>query len=80
MAGGQQYRHSPDYHLAVDGKLGISAHVLSNTIEPQHGTLGLFEINAASPFYAYRELGGDRIRLMVPAHEWLRVQEIISET
>jgi RNA polymerase subunit RPABC4/transcription elongation factor Spt4 len=59
-------------------KLGIAARVLSNTIEPIYGTLGMFEINPVTPFLIYREVGGGRIRLMVPAAEWLRAHEHLA--
>jgi hypothetical protein len=59
-------------------KLGIAAMVLSNTIEPQYGTLGMFEINPVTPFLVHRELGGGRIRLMVSATDWLRAQEHLA--
>lgn len=60
-------------------KLGLSALVLSNTIEPLTGTLGLFTINAVTPFFAYREIGGGRIRLMTPARDLMRAQEYLAE-
>jgi len=58
---------------------GITALVLSNTIEPLSGTLGFFTINAVTPFFAYREIGGGRIRLMTPARDFMRAQEYLAE-
>jgi len=60
-------------------KLGIPALTLSNTIEPAYGTLGLFEINPVTPFVVYRELGGGRIRLMVPAYDLMQAQEYLAK-
>jgi hypothetical protein len=58
---------------------GIPARVFSNTIEPQYGTLGLFEINAVTPFLAYRELGRGRIRVLARARDWERGQSLLAE-
>lgn len=58
---------------------GLAALVLSNTIEPLSGTLGLFTINAVTPFFAYREIGGGRIRLMTPARDLRRAQDYLAE-
>ena len=55
---------------------GIPAFVLSNTMEPQYGTLGMYEIHPAPPLLVYRELGRGRIRVMIPAHAFLRAQEL----
>lgn len=52
----------------------IPAFVLSNTMESQYGTLGMYEVHPAPPLLVYRELGRGRIRVMVPAHAFLRAQ------
>ncbi|MDZ7290969.1 MAG: hypothetical protein ONB44_12330 [candidate division KSB1 bacterium] len=61
-------------------RLGIPAVVLSNTIEPQIGTFGLFEINPVTPLVLYRELGSGRIRLLVPARELVHAQSCLFTT
>jgi Flp pilus assembly protein protease CpaA len=34
---------------------------------------------AVTPFFAYREIGGGRIRLMAPARDLMRAQQYLAE-
>lgn len=58
---------------------GIRSLVLSNTIDPIYGTLDLFALNGVIPFFAHREIGGGRIRLMVHARDWARAVERLDQ-
>jgi hypothetical protein len=61
------------------GTGGVSAEVFSNTVEPMYGTFGLFDVNPITPLLVYREIGGGRIRVLVPLSDWTKARRSLEQ-